>query len=106
MPDATIELLKNLVAIDSVNPSLVAGGAGEARIAEQIAAEMRDARLDVQMANTTPGRPNVFGIIDHDKKPALILCGHSDTVGVEGMNAPFDPVVRGDKLFDRGAQDM
>ena len=38
MPAATLELLKALVAIDSVNPSLVAGGAGEREIAAFIAA--------------------------------------------------------------------
>ncbi|HUA71140.1 MAG TPA: pyridoxal-phosphate dependent enzyme [Solirubrobacteraceae bacterium] len=38
MPAATLELLKALVAIDSVNPSLVARGAGEREIAAFIAA--------------------------------------------------------------------
>ena len=37
---------------------------------------------------------------------ALMLCGHTDTVGVEGMTAPFDPVVRNGRLHGRGSQDM
>jgi len=107
MSDPTIALLSDLVAIDSVNPSLVPGGAGEGAIAERIAAEMRAARLDVRVAEAAPGRPNVFGVIDTGRPgPALMLCGHSDTVGVEGMAAPFDPVLRDGKLYGRGAQDM
>ena len=37
---------------------------------------------------------------------SLMLCGHVDTVGVEGMAAPFDPVERDGRLYGRGAQDM
>jgi acetylornithine deacetylase len=107
MKDATIDLLMDLVAIDSVNPSLVPGGAGESTIAVRIAAELRAAGLDVEVAEAAPGRPNVFGVIEGARPgPALMLCGHSDTVGVEGMAAPFDPVLRDGKLFGRGAQDM
>jgi acetylornithine deacetylase len=107
MTDPVLALLKDLVAIDSVNPSLVAGGAGERDVVQRIALEMRAAGLDVQIAEAAPGRPNVFGVIETGRPgPALMLCGHSDTVGVEGMAAPFDPAIRDGKLYGRGAQDM
>jgi acetylornithine deacetylase len=38
--------------------------------------------------------------------PSLMLCGHLDTVGVSGMQAPFDPVERDGRIYGRGSQDM
>ena len=35
-----------------------------------------------------------------------MFCGHIDTVGVEGMRAPFDPRERDGRLYGRGSQDM
>jgi acetylornithine deacetylase len=105
--DATIRLLADLVAIDSVNPSLVSGGAGERVIAGRIADELRSAGLDVEVAEAAPGRPNVVGILNgRSMGRSLMLCGHMDTVGVAGMAAPFDPVIRDGRLYGRGAQDM
>ena len=105
--DPVLRLLRDLVAIDSVNPSLVSGGAGEAAIAERIAAALREAGLDVRVTEASPGRPNVVGVLD-GRAPgrALMFCGHMDTVGVEGVTAPFDPVERSGRLYGRGAQDM
>jgi acetylornithine deacetylase len=102
-----IALLRELIAIDSVNPSLVPGGAGEAEIAQRIAAELRSFGASVESQAAAPGRWNVIGVLEA-KTPgrSLLLCGHSDTVGVEGMTAPFDPVERDGKLYGRGAQDM
>jgi acetylornithine deacetylase len=107
MPDPTIQLLKDLVAIDSVNPSLVPGAAGERAIAEAVAQALRQGGLDVEVADAAPGRPNVVGIV-RGARPgrSLMLCGHIDTVGVAGMEAPFDPVERDGRLYGRGAQDM
>jgi acetylornithine deacetylase/succinyl-diaminopimelate desuccinylase family protein len=107
MTDPSITLLRELVAIDSVNPSLVPGAAGEAAIADAIAAHMRRAGLDVEMQPVVPGRDNVIGVLDGTAPgPSLMLCGHMDTVGVEGMPAPFDPVERDGRLYGRGSQDM
>lgn len=105
--DETITLLRELIAIDSVNPGLVAGGAGERAIAEDIAARLRRASIDAQLVEVEPGRPNVVAVIEgRAKGPALMFCGHTDTVGVEGMDAPFEPVVRDGRVYGRGAQDM
>jgi acetylornithine deacetylase len=38
--------------------------------------------------------------------PIRMLCGHTDTVGVEGMTAPFAPEIRNGRLYGRGSQDM
>jgi acetylornithine deacetylase len=105
--DATLRLLRDLVAIDSVNPSLVPGGAGEAAAAARVADELRRAGLDVEVEEAAPGRPNVVGVLASSRPgPALMLCGHLDTVGVEGMTSPFDPQERAGRLYGRGAQDM
>lgn len=107
MSDPLVRLLADLVAIDSVNGALVPGGAGEAEVADRCAAELRSTGLDVRVAEAAPGRPNVVAVLEGASPgPALMLCGHTDTVGVAGMEAPFDPVVRHGRLYGRGAQDM
>ena len=105
--DSVIHLLRELVAIDSVNPSLIPGGAGEADVAARIAAALQAAGVDVELTDVAPGRPNIVGVVE-GRAPGrtLMLCGHTDTVGVEGMTAPFDPAVRDGRLYGRGSQDM
>src|SRR5438045_2313450 len=62
--DPAIRLLRDLVAINSVNPTLVAGAPGEQQIADAIAAEMRRLGLDVSIEVVAPGRPNVVGVLE------------------------------------------
>jgi len=107
MSDLTIRLLRDLIAIDSVNPSLVEGAAGEAEIASLIAATLRTAGMDVHIQPVDGGRTNVVGIVDgRQKGRTLMFCGHMDTVGVAGMNSPFDPVENAGRIYGRGSQDM
>lgn len=107
MSDPVIDLLKDLIAIDSVNPSLVPGAAGEGPIGEALAARMRALGLDVVLQDVAPGRRNVIGVLEgREPGRSLMFCGHMDTVGVDGMAAPFDPVERGGRIYGRGSQDM
>jgi acetylornithine deacetylase len=104
----TAQLLSELVAIDSVNPSLVPGGAGEAEIAAFIAGWADRAGLEAELLEATPGRPSLLVRAPGSGRGAtLMLCGHLDTVTVEGMaHPPHEPRVDGDRLYGRGAYDM
>jgi len=107
MRDEVIELTSRLVAIDSVNPALVPGGAGEAEIAAFVAGWARDAGLEAQLLEGTPGRPSVLvRSRGRGSGRTLLLCGHLDTVGVDGMRDPHSPRLDGDRLRGRGAYDM
>src|SRR5687768_8902378 len=104
---STVELLRDLVSIDSVNPSLVPGARGEAAIAQRIAAELMSIGLSVNITEIAPGRPNVVGLLEgRATGRTLMLCGHIDTVGVSGMERPFEPVEKDGCLYGRGSQDM
>jgi acetylornithine deacetylase len=105
--DPAIRLLRDLVAINSVNPTLVPGAPGERDVANAVAAEMRRIGLDVSIEDVAPGRPNVVGVLDGKTRGrSLMFCGHTDTVGVTGVTDPFTPVERDGRLYGRGAQDM
>src|SRR4051812_19901659 len=108
MTDDLLGLISDLVAIDSVNPSLVPGSAGEAEIASFVANWARAAGLEAEVLEETPGRPSVLvRARGNGGGRTLLLCGHIDTVTVEGMtDAPHEPRLDGDRLHGRGAYDM
>jgi acetylornithine deacetylase len=101
-----IELTQRLVAIDSVNPALVPGGAGEPEIARFVVAWAEENGLAAEVLEATPGRPSVVVRKREARGRTLMLCAHLDTVGVEGMTDPHAPRVDGDRLYGRGAYDM
>lgn len=107
MSDSTIKLLRDLIAIDSVNPSLVPGSAGEKEVANRVAEKMRGIGMDVEVTEVAPGRPNVVGVLEgRGPGKSLMFCGHTDIVGVEGMSLPFDPIERDGRIYGRGSGDM
>lgn len=101
------EILASLIAIPSVNPSLEKGGGGEGEIAEFLAQEMTRLGLVVQRFEPEPGRVSILGTLPgQGGGRSLMWNGHSDTVGVAGMEAPFSAQVREGRIYGRGAQDM
>ncbi len=102
-----VELLKRLVLIDSVNPDLVPGAAGETNLARYVATWLRDAGLRVEVEQAAPGRPNVIGVVrGRGGGRSLMINAHMDTVGIGAMSDPFTPRVQGGRLYGRGAYDM
>ena len=103
----TIDILRDLIAIDSVNPSLDVGHSGEGSVAEAVAADLQKMGLDVEFQEAAAERPNVIGVLDSGKPgPSMMFCGHTDTVGVAGMDRPFDPEYTDGRIYGRGSQDM
>jgi acetylornithine deacetylase/succinyl-diaminopimelate desuccinylase-like protein len=101
------ELAAELVRIDSVNPDLVPGGAGEEELARFVAQWLAEAGLEVEVDEVAPGRPNVVGRArGSGGGSTLLLNAHLDTVGYDGMDSPLEPRVEDGKLYGRGAYDM
>ena len=103
-----IELLSELVKIDSVNPSLVLGARGEAEIAEYLAAWLRGLGLKAKVDKVTKNRCNAVGVLrGSGGGKSLMLNGHTDTVGYDYMTIdPLKPVVKEGRMYGRGTFDM
>lgn len=102
-----ISLTRELVRIDSRNPSLVPGGPGEGAAAHALGAILSDWGFRVEIVDAAPGRPNVIARIGRAGNRTLMFNGHLDVVGTEGMiHDPWMPPDRGDRIFGRGASDM
>lgn len=105
--DYLLRTLADLVRINSINPTLAPGGAGEAEIADYVADSLARAGLKVRKIEPEPGRPSVVGVLRGvEPGRSLMLNAHYDTVGIEGMAEPFSAAIRDGKLYGRGAYDM
>ena len=100
-------LAAQLVAIDSVNPTLVPTGGGEAAAADVLADWLERAGLEVHVDEVAPGRPNVVGVArGSGGGRSLILNGHLDTVGLLEPDGGLAARVVDGRLYGRGAYDM
>ena len=75
-------------------------------LAEFVAGWCRGAGLEVELVGP-PERPSVIAVArGSGSGRSLLLNAHLDTVGVLGMEAPFEPRVDDGRLYGRGAYDM
>src|SRR5579859_6752589 len=102
-----IDLLAELISIESVSPTLIPSGSGEPSIARFIADWLADIPVEVTLAEPVPGRPNVLARLPGTgSRPTLCLNAHTDTVGFEGWpDEALTPRVSGDQMFGLGASD-
>jgi acetylornithine deacetylase len=113
--DLAVNLLRDLVAIASVNPTLVPGARGEAAASEFLCKFLRERGIPAELEEAAPGRPNVVALLSSDSAPvssnnnesaALAILAHIDTVGPGDMPDPFTPRERDGRLYGRGALDI
>jgi len=100
-----LELARTLIAIDSVNPLLVPGAAGEGEIARFCAGWLAERGFEVTILEQSAGRPSVVGVLrGSGGGRTLMLNGHLDTVSA--TPSQLTPTVRDGNLYGRGAFDM
>ena len=100
-------LTSALVRIDSRNPNLAPGAAGEGAVAHALAEVLRAWGARVELVESSAGRPCVVARYGTAGARSLMLNGHLDTVGIEHMvHAPWDAHEQGGRLYGRGSTDM
>jgi acetylornithine deacetylase len=106
--DEALDMLKDLISINSVNPGLAPGGDGEVAIAQYMADRFRDVGIPAEVVHLGDGRANVAARLTGTKPGrTLMLNGHLDTVSIEGMEGdPLIARVDGDFVYGRGSGDM
>lgn len=103
----TATLLQRMVRTDSVNPLLAGDGRGEAGMVALLREVLGGLPVEVRVLEETPGRPTLVATLrGTGGGRSLMLNAHTDTVGVEGMEAPFSGEIREGRLYGRGSYDM
>lgn len=99
--------LAELVRTNSINPAFGDGSTNERAVASVLGAQLRALGMEVTEYAAQPERVSVVGRLrGRGGGRSLMLYGHIDTVGVEGMTDPFSAAVRDGRMYGRGAYDM
>jgi acetylornithine deacetylase/succinyl-diaminopimelate desuccinylase-like protein len=104
--DEVVDLCRDLIRIDSTNPT-----SNERAAAEWVAVQLSDAGLTPQVLESEPGRASVVArwTGEDSTRPALLVHGHLDVVPADASDWQVDPFageIRDDCLWGRGAVDM
>jgi len=104
--DEVVELCRDLIRIDSSNPT-----SNERAAAEWAAERLTDVGLSPQLFESAPGRASVVARWPgaDSSRPALLIHGHLDVAPADAADWQVDPFageIRDDCLWGRGAVDM
>jgi acetylornithine deacetylase/succinyl-diaminopimelate desuccinylase-like protein len=101
-----LEILEDLVRINSVNPYYEEGAPGESGVACYVEERMRRAGIPVRRQQVFAGRWNVVAELSVGKpERALLFESHMDTVPAGSMEKAFEAQIRDGRLYGRGACD-
>lgn len=104
-----LEELMAFLRIPSIS-SLPEHAADVNRAADWVAERLRTAGIEAVQILPTDGHPVVYGQWLHaSDKPTIMIYGHFDTQPVDPLelwtHPPFEPVVKDDRIYARGASD-
>src|SRR3954462_10524872 len=101
------ETLAALVRINSVNPKFSNASTDELAIATHLSGVMRELDMEVTLYDAAPRRTSVVGRLrGSGGGRSLMLYGHIDTVGIDGMKSPLGARIRDGRMYGRGTYDM
>ena len=102
-----INLVSDMVQIDSINPWLVPGGQGENQLAQYVANWLAPFKMDIVLEEVEQGRKNIIARLPGSGGgKSLCLYAHLDTVGCAlWREQAFTPRLDGDQLYGLGAAD-
>jgi acetylornithine deacetylase len=105
----TAKLLRELIALPSVNPAFASRNqshSGEQRVADFVAVTAAHAGLGVEFQKVLPGRSNVLARLLPPGKihQRILLAPHLDTVKVAD-ESQFSPRIKAGRVYGRGACD-
>lgn len=108
--DAFLDQYKDLLSIPSVSAMSEHAGDVE-RCAEWLAGQLAGLKMPVVQVLPTDGHPIVYAEwVDAPGRPTVLVYGHYDVQPADPLNEwdsqPFEPEVRGDYIYARGASDM
>src|ERR1700754_4812418 len=84
---SAVELLCELIALDTVNPP-----GNEDRAQDLLDDRLRAAGFEITTLAAEPGRPDLIADLrTDDEGPTLCLLGHVDTVPADASEWSFDP---------------
>ncbi|KXH83897.1 dipeptidase [Sporosarcina sp. HYO08] len=107
--DVHLEELKDFLRIPSIS-ALSAHETDMQKAADWLVQSLQHAGLENVSIDETEGHPVVYGEWLHaEGKPTILFYGHYDVQPVDPLNlwdsGPFEPEIRDDKLYARGASD-
>jgi len=106
-----LSILKDLIAIPSVNPmgrDTTGDEFFETKLTEYLVRFFETLGVAHEQIEVAAGRANVIAKFDAGaNRRTILLDAHQDTVPVDGMTiAPFEPIVENGRIYGRGSADV